>query len=158
MKIIKGKFGRLVQKVSGGFISGTHTAGGSDAAAANKGWIAVTILVAVASIALCFFTKLGIGVENTLGVVWGLFIGVSMLIYWPQKLLTTIFGGTLGVAGAGLPGFGDTIEKLAQGVQKIVTTLNASMTGIFTVHTTSVILFLVFLLIGMIPAYTTSDN
>ncbi|WP_164707835.1 hypothetical protein [Paraburkholderia phosphatilytica] len=159
MQIIRNRFGRLVQRVFGGFSDGVQAAGNrGDAAAATKGWIALTIGVVAASVALCYFVKTGLGVEVILAIGWGLFIGFSMLIFWPPKLLTTIFGGTLGVAGTGLPGVGDTIEKLAKEVEKIVTTLNASLAGAYQVHSISVILFLVAMAICMLPAYRTSDE
>lgn len=159
MKIYKEKFGSLIERSVEGIFGGATLADNDDGAAAvNKVWITVIVVISILSIAVCYFTSLSIAVVNVLAAVWGVFTGLTLLFYVPQKILLTWIGGVIGVGGTDLAGLSNAIGKLTSAVGKLVTAVNASLEGAWKIHPISIYIFLVLMLLCLIPAYKSSDS
>ena len=159
MKIYKQKFGGLIERFAEGLLGNATLAGNDDGAAkVNKVWIAVTVAISILSVGVCYFSSLSVGITNVLAVAWGVFVGLTLLLFVPQKLLLTWVGGVIGVGGTDLAGLSDAIGKLTTAVGKLVTALNASLDGAWKIHSISIYIFLVLMLICLIPAYRGSDS
>lgn len=154
MTSIRRRFGIWVTRVAGGFgAAGPRLATGDALRAANVAWVIMLILVIVISASIVYWSTAAIRAEILLAVFWGLFIGVTMLFYFPPKLLITIVGGLAGVIGTDLAGMAEVIERTSEIIKRIVQVLNAALDGEVTLHPVSAWLFLVLIIICCLPAY-----
>lgn len=154
MTLIRRQFGRWVTRTMGDFgpARTVFAAGGDALRTANITWAVILILVIVIS-ALIIWIAQAFWAEISLAVLWGLFIGLTMLFYFHPKLLITIVGGLISVIISDLAGMGEVIEKTSRAIQIIVQALNNAFQGVVTLHPISAWLFLLLILVCCLPAY-----
>lgn len=154
MTSIRRQFGRWVTRMAGGFSQAAPTlaAGGDALQTANIAWAVILIVVILIS-AFIILKAAVFWAEILLAVLWGLFIGFTMLFFFHPKLLITIVGGLISVMVSDLAGMGGVIEKTAKAIKDIVEALNKALEGTVTLHPISAWLFLLLILVCCLPAY-----
>jgi hypothetical protein len=95
----------------------------------------------------------GNAVQYAVAALWGVFIGGTMLIFFPSKLLITIVGGIVGTGLSDLAGIADVINKTAAAILKITAGLNSALKGAITIQVPAAWIFLVLVVICCLPAY-----
>ena len=147
-------FGRWITSIAGDFGPANIVAagGGGYAYRANIGWAIGLILAIILSITSFIFLQ-GLTLQIALAVLWGVFIGLTLLFYLPQKLLITIIGGVL---GSGLTNLSDLVEKIknfAGSAKDINEILNGLFGGQILIQNGTVFVFMVLVLLCCVPAY-----
>jgi hypothetical protein len=121
-------FARWVLKTAGG--SGKIGAVGAGAnASANLIWGATVAVGLVATALAINWTSSATAAQYILAAGWGLLLGMSMLFFFPPKLLITIFGGFVGTGVSDLVGAAQALGKVTEGIAKIVAVLNSSLSA-----------------------------
>ena len=158
MKSVRTKAEKWLRRVAGGFGPSRPAAASSPSTSVlNVIWIislVIVVTITVSTVHLSSDTKV---VQLLLATLWGLFVGVTLLLFLPGKFLTTLVGGILGAGTSDLAGISEVIKKMASAIVAIVSTLNSSMQGTVTIYTASCWIFLVLILICCIPAYRLND-
>jgi hypothetical protein len=154
MRHYKAEFGKLAKRLSGASDAEVEAvaAGGAGwfAEIAWAVWLAIWLVL---SFVLAKFVLSGDATELVLSGMWAFFLGITMLLFFPQKLLITIFGGVAGVGMTDLAGLAPVIEKTAAAIRKITQALNAGFEGELVIRPMSVWLFLGIVLLCCLPAY-----
>jgi hypothetical protein len=149
------KLGRWVIRKAGGFGGGggTRMASGNDPARTGTVTWFFVLVVSVIGTFLAPRILNGNGLQYVLAAGWGLFIGGTMLMFFPSKLLITIIGGIVGTGLSNLAGVAEVIDKIATAIVKITTHLNSALKGVMTIQPTAAWVFLILVLICCLPAY-----
>lgn len=146
--------GRWATRLTGGFGGGgaTFASGKKPATVGTITWlICLAIFVVVTFLLPQILT--GNTVQYAVAALWGIFIGGTMLIFFPSKLLITIVGGIVGTGLSDLAGVADVIDKTAAAILKITTSLNSALKGAITIQVPAAWIFVVLVLICCLPAY-----
>lgn len=162
MKSIRKKVDRWLQRSLGGAGAGPALAGQSadlDQAGSRRleiVWLIVLALVATVSVVLGYVlhAKLAAWV---FAVMWGLFVGATLLIFLPQKLLITGMGSLLGVGAVDLTGADKVVERFAAAAAGILKHANEGMAGEVVLHKGPTWAFLLLLVLCCLPAYRTEQ-
>jgi len=85
--------------------------------------------------------------------MWGYFIGGTMLIFFPSKLLITIFVRIIGSGLSDLAGVATIVDKTAAAIMKITAGLNSALQRAITIQPAAAWIFLVLVVICCPPAY-----
>src|SRR5262249_18031546 len=96
--------------------------------------------------------------QYILAAMWGLFIGITMLIYFHSKILITIVGGIVGVAITDLSGLADVIIKAGAAIKRITDALNAALAASTNIEPLSGWLFFGIIFLCCLPAYNTATE
>jgi hypothetical protein len=146
------RLGRAVTKLLGGFqYGGAALASGSDNDTVGKiSWAVVLVIVVVASLTIANWLSV-FQAEVCLAAIWGAFIGLTLLFFWPPQLLITTVGGWIGIGSANAAGAADVIEKISTTIHKITATI--SSTNDFTEHVLPGWIFSILLAVCCLPAY-----
>jgi len=147
--------GRLANRVTGGFGGGggAQFASGKDPATIGTiTWLVLVLIWVIVSFVL-FYVFRGNASQYVLAAFWGVFVGGTMLIFFPSKLLITIIGGIIGTGLSDLAGVAAVIDKTAATILKITTSLNSALQGVVTIQPAAAWMFLILLLLCCLPAY-----
>jgi ABC-type transport system involved in multi-copper enzyme maturation permease subunit len=115
-------------------------------------WLVLMLVWVIGSFLLARFLS-GNAPEYVLAALWGVFIGGTMLIFFPSKLLITIIGGIVGTGLSDLAGVAEVIDKTAATILQITTKLNSALQGTVTIQPAAAWMFLVLVVICCLPAY-----
>lgn len=151
MKLYRDKFSRLITKIFGGFgPRGSVLASGSQLSkTAIIGYaFGVAIEIAVTVLVVYFFNEQS---KYILPAIWGFGLGLGFLIFLPSRVLFSAFGFIVGVGTAGT--LSDFVERLANNVNSVTTTINNSGSLSFSVETASVWIFFAVVAAFLIPAF-----
>lgn len=152
MRRYREKFGEAIEGLFGGFeIGGAGSAAGPNLATVGTiAWVGVLVLAAVVSVAFAWWLPL-FKAEVCIAIIWGIFIGCTLLFYWPPQLLITTVGGWIGIGSANFAGAADVVEKVSTGIQKITATLSTSNET--TVYNAPGWILIVLIAVCCLPAY-----
>jgi hypothetical protein len=146
--------GRWANRVTGGFGGGgAQFASGKDPKTIGTITWLVLLLIWVGATFLLSRILAGNAVQYALAALWGVYIGGTMLIFFPPKLLITIVGGIIGTGLSDLAGVADIIDKTAAAIAKITSGLNSALQGAVTIQVPAAWIFLVLVVICCLPAY-----
>ena len=142
---IRRRFGGWITRVAGGFgpAEVRLAAGTTPLQTANLAWAVIFGLVLALSAAILFWSPTAIVAEISIAALWGAFTGITMLFFFPPKLLITLVGGLVGVGVSDFGGMADVIERTAEVIKRIVLSLNSAFENELTLHPISAWLFLV---------------
>jgi ABC-type transport system involved in multi-copper enzyme maturation permease subunit len=144
--------GKWSNRLTGGF-SGRRAEFASGKKPAQIGTITWLVLLLI-WIGLTFLLARlvsGNAIQYAVAALWGFFIGGTMLIFFPSKLLITIVGGIIGTGLSDLAGVASIIDKTAAAIMKITTSLNSALR--FTIQPAAAWIFLILVVICCLPAY-----
>jgi hypothetical protein len=147
--------GKWATRLTGGFGGGggaTFASGNKPATVGTITWLILLLISVVATFLFCRFLP-GSIVQYALAALWGFFIGGTMLIFFPAKLLITIVGGIIGTGLSDLAGVADVIDKTAAAIMKITSGLNSALQGVIAIQPAAAWIFLVLVVICCLPAY-----
>lgn len=133
-------------------MSMASTSGNPPSRRVEIAWLGVLIIVAIVSVAVVS-TMPPLGAEWLLAMVWGIFIGGTLLVFLPSKVLITIVGGLFGVGVVDLTGAAKIVESFAKAVANIIKTINSALAGEVVLHAAPVWVFFVFVFVCCLPAY-----
>src|SRR5215471_8572303 len=128
MLVYKQAFGRVISRAFGGFGAGgaAAAAGPATGRVADITWAIFFILVIIISVIFAREVTPIHWAEIYIAAIWGVFVGLTLLFYFHQKIIITVIGAVIGNSTADLTGVGSTIDKIAAGIHVIVTKISAS--------------------------------
>lgn len=146
--------GKWSNRLTGGFDGGgaQFASGKKPATIGTITWL-VLLVIWVGLTFLMSRLVSGNTVQYAVAALWGLFIGGTMLIFFPSKLLITIVGGIVGTGLSDLAGVAAIIDKTAAAIMKITAGLNSALQGAVTIQPAAAWIFLVLVVICCLPAY-----
>ena len=159
MKYFRKKAERWVDRLLGdtGGI-GADLAGKSDSGSlwAKRGvdivWLIVLVVLAICS-AIAIHRMAPLSAQWLLALIWGIFIGCSVLLFLPQKIVITGIGSLFGVGAADLSGVSNVVESFAKTIEDLLKIINTALKNEVVIHVGPAWLFLIVLLLCCLPAY-----
>lgn len=115
-------------------------------------WIFVIVLLAICSV-IAIHTLTPLSAQFLLAFIWGIFVGCSLLLFLPQKILITGIGSLFGIGAADLSGLANVVENFAKTIATILNTINTAMDNQVVIHVGPAWLFIIILLVCCLPAY-----
>jgi len=146
--------GKWANRLTGGFGGGgaRMASGKKPATIGTITWLVLLLGWVIGSFILPQLLN-GNACQYVLAALWGVFIGGTMLIFFPSKLLITIIGGIVGTGLSDLAGVAEVIDKTAAIILKITAKLNSALQGAVTIQPAAAWMFLVLIVICCLPAY-----
>jgi hypothetical protein len=146
--------GKWATRLTGGFGGGgaRFASGKKPATVGTITWLIFLMIWVIVTFVLPQILT-GNAVQYAVAALWGVFIGGTMLIFFPSKLLITIVGGIVGTGLSDLAGIADVINKTAAAILKITAGLNSALKGAITIQVPAAWIFLVLVVICCLPAY-----
>lgn len=146
------RLGDWFENVTGGAGGTKLVVGGDNARKGDLVFILGLVIVVLASVALLIWVP-GYAVQFALAALWGLTVGVALLLYLSAKLLMTVIGGLLGIGAADMAGLAQVVEKMSETVAEITKVFNSA--GPVQFQQQAVWAFLVLVALCCLPAYRT---
>jgi hypothetical protein len=154
MKAMRVKFGQRVLQIAGGF------GGGGPGMAAGPSPDLVALIVWACLFVLLLFISLVIpnwlasfSAQVCLAILWGAFLGLTILFFFHQKVIMTAVGGFIGVGVSNLAGVAQVVEKLAEGINAITVSINSALGGEVVIYNSPGWVFLFCLSVPCLLAY-----
>jgi hypothetical protein len=115
-------------------------------------WLIVMVLLAICSM-IAMHTMPTLSAQWLLALSWGIFVGCSVLLFLPQKIVITGIGSLFGVGAADLSGAANVVESFAKTIANILKIINTALENQLVIHVGPAWLFLIILLLCGLPAY-----
>jgi hypothetical protein len=160
MRSIRYIVGKKLNQLMGGTGGGlTEAASGpSNYSRASIFWVASVAFVTLLTVILLGVCGNTVGVQSLLAILWGFLIGVGCLFYLNKKLIITIFGPAVGASIAEIKSLVDAVKSFTSISQSIAQLLNGTIDPPPHIYNWSIVLFILFILICCLPAYSTLES
>lgn len=154
MKFIRNRVDKWLQVATGGSgsISAKAAGAGGGSRKVEVFWLIALSVVVALSFGVTRIASSSVA-EWILAVLWGFFLGSSLLVFLSQKLLITAMGSVLGIGSAEVIGASSVVEHVAKSISGTVKALNSALENQIVFHTGPAWLFLFILLLCWLPAY-----
>ncbi len=155
MKIYRRRFGRWLDNLSGG---GGHLVALAQAEQsyidrANKFWAIVFVIVVVVSAAICLANPASFGTQMFLALLWGVFLGITLLFFAPRNGLITLIGAFIGGGITGASSLTSALHGFTDISDSVTMTLNSYFGSQILIYKGPVLVLLFLILVCCLPAY-----